>query len=152
LGVRNSTRGTVVLANNDVVVQPDAVALLAGQLEDAGVGAAFPAVRDYGGGEGTGAGRFLTMPVGFGHATGLGLVFPRLRIRTTPERADWLSGPFVALRRETLDQIGGVDESAFFYSEDLRLCWAVRQLGRRIAYVTAAVITHEDDSTAKRRW
>jgi GT2 family glycosyltransferase len=152
LGVRHSTRGIVVLANNDVVVHADAVELLARRLDDPTVGAAFPAVRDYDGGDGTGAGRFLSMAIGFGHATGLGLVLPRLRISTTPERADWLSGPFVVMRRETLDRIGGVDESAFFYSEDLRLCWAVRQLGLGLAYLPEAVITHEDDASAKRRW
>jgi GT2 family glycosyltransferase len=152
LGVRHSTRGIVVLANNDVVANDDAVALLARQLDDPAVGAAFPGVRDHEGGAGTDAGRFLTLRIGLGHATGLGLVFPGLRISTTPERADWLSGPFVALRRETFDRIGGVDESSFFYSEDLRLCWAVRRLGLRLAYVPQAVIAHENDTSARRRW
>jgi GT2 family glycosyltransferase len=152
LGVAYSGRGTVVLANNDVVAEPDAVAVLARRLADRTVGAAFPAVRDHDGVEQTDAGRFLTLPVGLGHATGLGLLLPRLRIAATPERADWLSGPFVALRRDTFDRIGGVDESAFFYSEDLRLCWAVRRLGLRLAYVPEAVVAHENDTSARRRW
>jgi GT2 family glycosyltransferase len=152
LGVAHSTRGTVVLANNDVIAEPGAVPALARRLADPAVGAAFPAVRNPDGVEETDAGRFLSLPVGLGHATGLGLLWPRLRIAATPERADWLSGPFVALRRETLDRIGGVDESAFFYSEDLRLCWAVRQLGLRLAFVPEAMITHENDTSARRRW
>jgi GT2 family glycosyltransferase len=90
--------------------------------------------------------------VGIGHATGLSALIPSLRINTTPDQADWLSGPFVAIRRETLDAIGGVDESAFFYSEDLRLCWAVRQLGLDLKFVPEAVIVHENDSTSKRVW
>ena len=80
------------------------------------------------------------------------MVVPALRLTATPERADWFSGPFVALRRETLDRVGGVDESAFFYAEDLRLCWAVRRLGLRLAYVPAATVVHEDDASARRRW
>jgi GT2 family glycosyltransferase len=152
LGVRHGTRRVVMLANNDVVASPDAVALLAGQLADPAVGAAFPCVRSHEGAPGTDAGRFLTMRVGLGHLSGLGLLFPGLRISATPRRADWLSGPFVALRRETLDRIGGVDESAFFYSEDLRLCWAVRRLGLRLAYVPEAVVTHENDTSSRRRW
>ncbi len=151
LGVRNSSRTNVILANNDVVVEPGAVALLVDAHDDASVGAAFPRIVD-GGTDSTAGGRFLTLSVGLAHLTGLSVVVPGLRLRTTPERADWLSGPFVALRRQTLDEIGGVDESAHFYSEDLRLCWALRQRALRLAYVPQAVIAHEDDFSASRRW
>jgi N-acetylglucosaminyl-diphospho-decaprenol L-rhamnosyltransferase len=152
LGVRHATRSTVILSNNDIVVHQDAIAQLLAALEDPTVGAAFPKVHDVTGADQTAAGRFLTIPVGVAHATGLAIAFPRLRIVATPERADWLSGPFVAIRRHTLDEIGGVDESSYFYSEDLRLCWALRQRGLRLAYVPEAVVTHEDDASAKRRW
>ncbi|WFE42583.1 glycosyltransferase family 2 protein [Micromonospora sp. WMMD998] len=152
LGVRHSTRSRVVLSNNDIEVRPGAVERLAAELDDPAVGAAFPRVRDVDGVDRTAAGRFLTVRAGVAHATGLSLVLPRLRIVAPPERGDWLSGPFVAIRRETLERIGGVDESSFFYSEDLRLCWAVRRLGLRLAYLPDAVVTHEDDASAKRRW
>jgi N-acetylglucosaminyl-diphospho-decaprenol L-rhamnosyltransferase len=152
LGIRHSTRRTVILANNDVIANHDAVALLVAALDDPKVGAAFPSIRNSDGSEGTDAGRFLSVRVGIGHATGLSALFPGLRISTTPDKADWLSGPFVAMRRETLDAIGGVDESAFFYSEDLRLCWAVRQLGLDLAFVPRAVIVHENDTSSKRVW
>ncbi|MFD0742483.1 glycosyltransferase [Phytohabitans flavus] len=152
LGARHATRSVVILSNNDIVVHPDAIALLAARLRDPAVGAAFPGVRGPDGSDQTAAGRFLTIGVGVAHATGLSLLFRGLRIVAAPERADWLSGPFVAIRRETFDAIGGVDESSFFYSEDLRLCWAVRQRGLRLAYLPEAVVTHEDDASAKRRW
>ncbi|MFF4892048.1 glycosyltransferase [Micromonospora chersina] len=152
LGVRHSTRSRVILSNNDILVQPGAIERLMARLDDPAVGAAFPKVLDATGEDQTAAGRFLTVGAGMAHATGLSLAFPRLRIVATPEQGDWLSGPFVAIRRETLDRIGGVDESSFFYSEDLRLCWAVRQLGLRLAYVPEAVVMHEDDASAKRRW
>lgn len=152
LGVRHSTRSRVVLSNNDILVRPGAIERLVAELDDPAVGAAFPKVLDVTGHDQTAAGRFLTVGTGVAHATGLSLVFPRLRIVAPPERGDWLSGPFVAIRRETLDRIGGVDESSFFYSEDLRLCWAVRRLGLRLAYLPDAVVTHEDDASAKRRW
>lgn len=151
LGVRHTDRSVVVLANNDVVAAPDTVTRLAAALRP-GVGAAFPSVRDRTGEEQTEGGRFLTLPVGLGHLTGLALVLPSLRMTAPPTRADWLTGPFVALRRETLDRIGGVDESSFFYSEDMRLCWSLRQLGLDLAYLPDAVVTHENDSSARRRW
>ncbi|MEU2611318.1 glycosyltransferase family 2 protein [Micromonospora sp. NPDC007271] len=152
LGVRHTSRANVILSNNDILVHDDAVARLLAALEDPGVGAAFPAVMTPEGVPQTEGGRFLSMRVGLAHATGLSLVVPRLRIVAPPEEADWLTGPFVALRRSTFDAIGGVDETSFFYSEDMRLCWAVRQQGLRLAYVPGAVIMHEDDATAKRRW
>lgn len=152
LGVRNSTRSRVILSNNDVIVRDGAVKGLLAQLDDPDVGAAFPGVVTPDGLMQTEGGRFLTIPVGIAHATGLSLLMPSLRIVASPEMADWLTGPFVALRRETLTKIGGVDESSFFYSEDMRLCWAVRQLGMRLAYVPDAVVVHEADGTTKQRW
>jgi GT2 family glycosyltransferase len=142
----------VALANNDVVVSPGAVERLVAGVCDPAVGAAFPSVHDRDGREQTEGGRFLTLPVGLGHLTGLGLLLPALRITAAPARADWLSGSFVVIRRETLDLIGGVDESAFFYSEDLRLCWAIRRRGLRLAYLPEAVITHENSTSAGSRW
>ena len=152
LGVRHTSRTSVILSNNDILVHGDAVPRLLAALDDPQVGAAFPAVVTPEGVPQTEGGRFLSVPVGLAHATGLSLVAPRLRIVAPPERADWLTGPFVALRRSTFDAIGGVDETSFFYSEDMRLCWAVRQQGKRLAYVPEALIMHEDDATAKRRW
>ncbi|MFI7606792.1 glycosyltransferase [Micromonospora sp. NPDC049366] len=152
LGVRHTSRANVILSNNDIIVHEGAVERLLAVLEDPQVGAAFPAVVTPDGVPQTEGGRFLTAKVGLAHATGLSLVVPSLRIVAPPTEADWLTGPFVALRRSTFDAIGGVDETSFFYSEDMRLCWAVRQRGLRLAYVPEAVIMHEDDATAKRRW
>ncbi|MET8199076.1 glycosyltransferase family 2 protein [Micromonospora taraxaci] len=152
LGVRHTSRANVILSNNDIIVHADAVARLLSALEDPTVGAAFPGVVTPEGVSQTEGGRFLGLGVGFAHATGLSMVLPNLRIVAPPEKADWLTGPFVAMRRSTFDAIGGVDETSFFYSEDMRLCWAVRQQGLRLAYVPEAVIMHEDDATAKRRW
>ncbi|MET7862494.1 glycosyltransferase family 2 protein [Micromonospora taraxaci] len=152
LGVRHTSRANVILSNNDIIVHADAVTRLLTALEDPQVGAAFPGVVTPEGVSQTEGGRFLGLGVGFAHATGLSMVLPNLRIVAPPEKADWLTGPFVAMRRSTFDAIGGVDETSFFYSEDMRLCWAVRQQGLRLAYVPEAVIMHEDDATAKRRW
>lgn len=152
LGVRHTTRANVILSNNDIIVHEGTVERLVAALGDPTVGAAFPGVVTPSGVPQTEGGRFLSVPVGIAHATGLSLVVPSLRIVAEPAKADWLTGPFVALRRSTLDAIGGVDETSFFYGEDMRLCWSVRQRGLRLAYLPDAVIMHEDDVTAKRRW
>lgn len=152
LGVRNSSRASVILSNNDIIVHEGAVKRLVAELDDANVGVAFPGVVTRDGVPHTEGGRFLTIRMGIAHAIGLDLLMPSLGIVAAPEQADWLTGPFVALRRSTFEMIGGLDESSFFYGEDMRLCWAVRQRGMRLACVPDAVIIHENDVTAKRRW
>jgi GT2 family glycosyltransferase len=151
-GAARATRSAIFLANNDVIVHNDAVPHLLRALAEPGVGAAFPKVVDAQGRDETAAGRFLSVAVGVGHATGLSLLFPRLRIVAEPSAADWFTGPFVAMTRETFDAIGGVDETSTFYSEDLRLCWAVHQRGLRNAFVPTAVINHVGDGSSSRRW
>ncbi len=151
-GAAHATRGAIILANNDVIVHDDAVPQLLRALAESGVGAAFPKVVDAQGQDETAAGRFLGVAVGVGHATGLSMLFPRLRIIADPATADWFTGPFVAMTRATFDALGGVDETSAFYSEDLRLCWAVRQRGLRNAYVPAAVINHVGSGSSTRRW
>jgi N-acetylglucosaminyl-diphospho-decaprenol L-rhamnosyltransferase len=151
-GAAKASRSTLILANNDVIVHDGAVDRLVAALADPGVGLAFPRVVDQSGHEETAAGRFLTVPVGLGHATGLSMLARRLRIVAEPARADWLTGPFVAMSRTTYDAVGGVDESSEFYAEDLRLCWAVRRRRLRIAYVPDAVIEHLGDASSQRRW
>jgi N-acetylglucosaminyl-diphospho-decaprenol L-rhamnosyltransferase len=151
-GVARTTRPHLILANNDVVAHPGAVPRLVAALADPTVGLAFPKVVGAAGGDETAAGRFLTAPVGLGHATGLSMVAKGLRLVADPARADWFTGPFVALRRHTFDAIGGVDESSEFYGEDLRLCWAVRRLGLRVAYRPAATISHVGDASSRKRW
>lgn len=151
-GVARTTRGHLILANNDVVAQPQAVARLVAALAEPTVGLAFPKVVDAAGDDETAAGRFLTAPVGLGHASGLSVLAKGLRLVADPARADWFTGPFVALRRATFDAIGGVDESSEFYGEDLRLCLAVRRLGLRVAYRPEATISHAGDASSSKRW
>ncbi|GIG62104.1 glycosyl transferase [Longispora fulva] len=153
LGARHATRTNIILANNDVIVHSDSVDRLLAALDAPDVGAAFPQVVNPDGSDETAGGRFLTPGLGIAHAVGLNLLVPRLRITAEPAVADWLTGPFVVMRRRDFEAIGGVDETSYFYSEDLRLCWAVqRKLGMRIAYITDATINHLGDASSQRRW
>ena len=53
-----------------------------------------------------------------------------------------ISGACIMIRREVFERIGGFDERYFMYSEDLDLCWRVRQLGFNCVYVSGARIVH----------
>jgi GT2 family glycosyltransferase len=55
---------------------------------------------------------------------------------------DWLGGAFVMIRGATLKQIGLLDESFFFYGEDIELSHRAARHGWRRHYDPAVAITH----------
>jgi GT2 family glycosyltransferase len=55
---------------------------------------------------------------------------------------DWIGGAFMLLRRRMLRDIGLLDESFFFFGEDVELCLRAARAGWRRYYEPKAVITH----------
>jgi len=55
---------------------------------------------------------------------------------------DVLLGACLLLRREALDRIGPLNETYFMYSEDLDLCYRLKQDGWEVWWVPDAEITH----------
>jgi GT2 family glycosyltransferase len=55
---------------------------------------------------------------------------------------DWVSGACLALRRDVLARIGGLDEGYFMYFEDVDLCRQVRAAGWRVRRVPQASVMH----------
>jgi hypothetical protein len=60
----------------------------------------------------------------------------------TPEQVDWLSGASMMMRRETLERVGGFDETYFLYFEETDLCLRVKQAGWDIWYVPDSRVMH----------
>jgi GT2 family glycosyltransferase len=58
---------------------------------------------------------------------------------------DWLFGAAILIRRECLQDVGGLDESMFMYCEDVDWCLRCWQADWDIHYVPDAVITHHLD-------
>ena len=52
--------------------------------------------------------------------------------------AEWVSGACFAVRRSVLEEIGGLDESFFHYSEDVDICARIWRSGREVRFVPAA--------------
>jgi len=70
----------------------------------------------------------------------------------------YVTGAGMAMRRSTLEQLGGFDESYFpAYFEEVDLCFRTRKLGMKVVYIpTARMVHHESvslgaDSPALRR-
>ena len=63
---------------------------------------------------------------------------------------DVLSGAFMMIKKEVLDQIGTLDEDFFMYGEDIDLSYRITKAGFKIAYLGDAVIVHfKGESTKK---
>jgi hypothetical protein len=95
---------------------------------------------------------FPTLMNGFFRDTPLGRLFPQNRYNRdylmkdwdhrSPREVDWVSGAAMLIRREALEEIGGLDESFFMYCEDVDLCYRAHQRGWKVMYCPDAVITH----------
>ncbi|MNC29982.1 N-acetylglucosaminyl-diphospho-decaprenol L-rhamnosyltransferase [compost metagenome] len=55
------------------------------------------------------------------------------------------------LRRETIDQVGGLDEDFFMYGEDLDWCFRIKEAGWGIYYYPQTSIVHLKGGSARRR-
>lgn len=64
---------------------------------------------------------------------------------------DCLVGAFMLVRRETIDQVGGLDETFFMYGEDIDWCYRIKQAGWGIHYYPRTTIIHYKGGSARRR-
>lgn len=153
-GMRASSGNFVLILNPDTVVAPDsltkALAFMQGHPD---AGAAGARMTD-------GGGRFLPeskrgfpSPVtSLFRLSGLGRLFPRSPLFNAyylghlPEketcRADILTGAFMLIRREALDDAGLFDTAFFMYGEDIDLSWRIRKAGWFNYYLADVNIVH----------
>ncbi len=95
---------------------------------------------------------FPTLATEFYGAVGLDRLFPRSRLfgryrlgywdMRDVREVDVVMGACLMARREVFEQIGGLDERFFMYSEEVDWCYRARQAGWRIYYVPQAEATH----------
>lgn len=65
----------------------------------------------------------------------------------TPEAVSWVTGAFLAIRREVFEQVGGFDEAFISYWEDVDLCERVKAAGFKVWYEPRVTFTHKVGST-----
>ena len=162
LGIAATTAPFVLLANPDTLPAPDAVALLADFASTRPrCGIAGPQLVYEDGAWQPSRRRFPTVSGTLVRRTPLRLVFkPRERQRShyllderpeQPVESDWMLGAFLLLRREMLDELGGLDAGYRLYGEDIDLCYRAARAGWERWYVPAAVVTHRYDAVIDRR-
>jgi N-acetylglucosaminyl-diphospho-decaprenol L-rhamnosyltransferase len=55
---------------------------------------------------------------------------------------DWVTGACLLVRRDVVDQIDGLDEAYFMYSEELDWCRRIKAAGWQIVYLPTAQVIH----------
>lgn len=103
---------------------------------------------------------FPTPQVSFFRMTGLSRLFPRSRVFNAynleylPEDAvhpvDAVVGAYMQLRRETVAQIGLLDEDYFMYGEDLDWAKRAKDQGWEVWYNGQVEVTHVKEAASKR--
>lgn len=66
----------------------------------------------------------------------------------TASETDWVCGASMVIRRETLEQVGLLDENYFMYYEDMDYCLAARRQGWSCWYVPECRVMHLEGQTS----
>jgi GT2 family glycosyltransferase len=66
----------------------------------------------------------------------------------TPRVVDCVAGCFMLVRRDALEQVGGMDERYFMYSEETDWCWRFHRAGWKVMYTPDGTIVHFGQGSA----
>lgn len=64
---------------------------------------------------------------------------------------DCLTGAFMFIRSQTLDEVGFLDETFFMYGEDIDMCYRIKEAGWKIVYYGKSTITHFKGASSKKQ-
>lgn len=101
-------------------------------------------------------GRFPSVQAAFNHYFFLSLIPLDVRFlkgiylsRETsfPEEVDWVSGAFMFLNRNAIEQVGFFSEDFFMYAEDMDLCFRMKQAGWKVVYFPETEVVHRSGSS-----
>jgi N-acetylglucosaminyl-diphospho-decaprenol L-rhamnosyltransferase len=162
-GVAATSAPFVIVSNADIEVTPGAVATLRDfAAAHSRCGIAAPQLRYPDGRWQPSRRSFPTVRGTLVRRTPLRLLFhPEQRQRrhyllderpTEPTQSDWLLGAFLFLRREMLDELGGLDEGYRLYGDDIDLAYRAGKAGWERWYVPDALVIHHHQAVTDRRF
>ena len=117
---------------------------------DASVGVVGGKILEKNGKTEKSAGRFLKTAEVF--LTTLGLD-EALGVRFSPNKrqeVDFVSGGFMAVRKDLFERLSGFDENLFIYVEDMEFCFRVKKQGLKVLFDPSAEIIHESHGSSNR--
>ncbi|HLG74751.1 MAG TPA: glycosyltransferase family 2 protein [Chloroflexota bacterium] len=71
------------------------------------------------------------------------------RSEDEPQPVDWLVGACLLVRRSALDEVGPFDERFFMYSEEMDLCYRLKQASYEVWYVPEAEVVHHEGASSR---
>jgi N-acetylglucosaminyl-diphospho-decaprenol L-rhamnosyltransferase len=158
-GLAESRGRYLLLLNPDAEVVGDALATMMAHMEaHPEVGALGPRLRYADGRLQPSRRRFPTLATALVESTVVqeywrdNRILRRYTMADTPDDAvqpvDWVVGACLLVRRQAYEQVGGLDEGYFMYSEEMDWCRRIKAAGWQVAYLpTATVIHHEGQSS-----
>ena len=146
VGLQAAKGEILILFNQDAAAKPGwLAALVSGMLTAPEIGIAGCKILDFDPPTIQHAGGHLTMPLALSSHFGFGQVdtgqFDELK------DVDFVTGAAIAIRREVLETIGYLDETLFFYFEDVDYCYQARAAGFRVVYIPSAVLHHHSNTS-----
>ncbi|MCP4425627.1 MAG: glycosyltransferase family 2 protein [Chloroflexi bacterium] len=142
----------ILLLNPDAEIRGDALPIMLDYLErHPDVGVVGPQLLNADGSIQSSRRRFPTLATAFFESTWLESIAPKRILRhyytldlPDDETADidWGMGACLMTRREVVEQIGGLDEAYFMYSEELDWQRRIKDAGWRIVYLPTAQVLH----------
>jgi GT2 family glycosyltransferase len=152
IGLKKASGKIVLFLNPDTIVEPGALDLLCETLHSADdVGAVGGMLTDVASNPVTSFGYFPTpwsmITTAFVPGRFYGKARKALGVVPDPDEkdiceVDYICGADLMVRREILDEIGGMDDGYFMYFEETDLCRRIRDKGFRILYEPKARIAH----------
>jgi len=150
------TTGNYILClNPDCLIKPNTLALMSEQMEqDPSVGMAGCLIRNLDGSEQAGCRRRVPTPwrtfVRIFHLDSLfpnhprfeSVVMHRRPLPECPVYKEAISGAFMFVRREAMDEVGLLDEGYFLHCEDLDWCMRFSQEKWNILFVPSVEVIH----------
>ncbi len=77
----------------------------------------------------------------------------RYYMADTPDQAvqpvDWVVGACLLLRREAYEEVGGLDEGFFMYSEEMDWCRRCKSAGWDVVYLPSATVIHHEGKSSE---
>ncbi|MCK5324269.1 MAG: glycosyltransferase family 2 protein [Desulfobulbaceae bacterium] len=143
----------ISLMDHDVIIQPECILRMIDFMDNTpDTGIAGPKITTLDGAVEPSAGKFHAALWFFSQEMFLGMLFPGSKwagkhfiptwdLNTTRE-IDWLVGTCIVIRRETLDDVGLLDEGFPWLFEDLDYCSRAYKAGWHTFYIHDAEIVH----------
>jgi GT2 family glycosyltransferase len=153
IGIKESAGRYICLINSDVEVYENCLQRMIEYMDDnIGIGVLGPKTYNADGSLQRSCFEFPRPWNMFCRALALDTMFPKIKIFSGRLMTYWahdeiknveiLNGCFLMVRREVIEKVGALDETFFFYGEDMDWCKRIRDAGWHVVFYPKAEIIH----------